>query len=488
MPIVWRDAMAVGAADLDADHKRLLALLNASEKAVGEQALEVGARLFELVADYAQTHFQREEVFMLSSGFSGYERHKRLHRAMTEEARQLWRGYLSAGEDKARLPHLVSLRDMLNRWLTEHVLGEDMQLKALTGKRARAAAPSGAPPVAPKEVLSRQVEVQKTADVVYDLPPEFAHLLQPFSCKVPELPPPESDFTRFEDLCQAAIRHRIERVLVFFQRGNPEVRRALPPPFLASAEFAGKFHAAVAQLILPAILSSRQIKMMSTNIDCTGLDTDSFWEVLPPILKDHILACWRAAWDDLRLLPGKKADGTRIWQVKEETRALRALLEPSDPAAYDLPRIANREIDLFTSLLDTVTDWWGQLNRCWDIVEDIYEQEKDPRIFQDKARVGALRDNLLAAFETFPEQWGDFLVLACHRMFPRISSLFLERFTHNVGHNEAERELHLPYTVRYLRQVRAHPDIRAEEEREEEAWQAEMEQLRLYLKGRSAAS
>ncbi|OIQ97121.1 bacteriohemerythrin [mine drainage metagenome] len=488
MPIVWRDAMAIGAAELDADHKKLVSLLNASEKAVGEQALEVGARLFELVADYAQTHFQREEVFMLSSGFSGYERHKRLHQAMTDEARQLWRAYLSAGEGPARLPHLAALRDMLRRWLAEHVLGEDLQLKALTGKRMRIAVAPGAAPVAPREVLSRQVEVQKTTDVVYDLPPELAHLLRPFSCEVPELPPPEGGFTCFEDLCRAAIRHRIERVLVFFQRGNPQVRRALPPPFLASAEFAGKFHAAVAQLILPTIVSSRQIKMMSTNIDCAGLDTDNFWDMLTPILKEHILACWRSAWDDLRLLPGKKPDGTRIWQVKEETRTLRALLEPSDAAAYDLPRIGNREIDLFTSLLDTVTDWWGQLNRCWDIVEDIYEQEKDPRIFQDKARAGALRDNLLAAFEKFPEQWGDFLVLACHRMFPRISSLFLERFTHNVGHNEAERELHLPYTVRYLRQVRGHPGIRAEEERQEADWQAEMEQLRLYLKGRNGAS
>jgi len=94
-----------------------------------------------------------------------------------------------------------------------------------------------------------------------------------------------------------------------------------------------------------------------------------------------------------------------------------------------------------------------------------------------------LRDNLLAAFQRFPDQWGDFLILACHRMFPRISTLFLESFVTNVGRNDAEREVHLPYTVRTLRQARLDPSIREAELAEEEQWQEEMERLRKYLRG-----
>jgi len=182
-------------------------------------------------------------------------------------------------------------------------------------------------------------------------------------------------------------------------------------------------------------------------------------------------------------VPTTKPDGSRVLQVKDETKLLREMLASTEDDMYDLPKVGNREIDVFTSLLDTSIDWWYTLNKAWEIVEDIYEQEKDPRIFQDKARVGALRDNLLNAFQRFPDQWGDFLVLACHRMFPRISTIFLESFTTNLGRNEAEREVHLPYTVRYLRQVRSFPSIREQELAEEEQWQTEMEQLRKYLKG-----
>jgi hypothetical protein len=223
--------------------------------------------------------------------------------------------------------------------------------------------------------------------------------------------------------------------------------------------------------------------MMSANVECAGLDAENFWDLLKPILKEHILSCWTAAWDELRLLAVKKPDGSRIWQVKDETKLLRDMLTPGEGDNYDIPKVGNREIDVFVSLLDTTIDWWFTLNQTWKIVEDIYEQEKDPRIFQDKARVGALRDNLLAAFQRFPDQWGDFLLLACHRMFPRVSALFLESFSTNLGRNEAEREVYLPYTVRYLRQVREDPSIREEELGQEEQWQAEMEQLRNYLKG-----
>jgi len=307
--------------------------------------------------------------------------------------------------------------------------------------------------------------------------------MQRFQFVVPQMPEVKGDFDNFEQLCEAAIHHRVNKILVFFQRSNPEVKRKLPPVFLASPAFAAKFHAAVSKFIIPAITASRQIKMMSASVDCSGLDTENFWELLKQILKDSILATWRAAWDDLRLVPVTKPDGSRVLQVKDETKLLREMLAADEDALYDLPKVGNREIDVFISLLDTTVDWWDSLNRTWDIVEDIYEQEKDPRVFQDKARVGALRDNLLAAFQRFPEQWGDFLILACHRMFPRVSSLFIEDFTRSVGRNETEREAIMPYTIRYLRQVRDFPSIREKEAAEEAQWQAEIDELRKFLKG-----
>lgn len=497
MPIAWRDAMAIGVPELDADHKRLVSLVNACEKAVAETNPAVGQRIFELVVDYAQTHFKREEVFHLSSGAPDYERHKRLHLAMTSEARDLWREFLAEPDPKRKAACVGRLNEMLNRWMIDHILKEDMKLKGYASRKVQLTQVKPVATCAPEpvlsqpsmvltvnsEVASRTGEKPQTEDLVYDLPPHLAHLMHRFEFQTPQMPEPKGDFETFEALCEAAIHHRVNKVLVFFQRTNPEVKRKLPPIFLASPAFAARFHEAVSKFIIPTITNSRQIKMMSASVDCTGLDTENFWDLLKTILKDHILSTWTSAWDQLRLVPTTKPDGSRVLQVKDETKLLREMLASTEDEMYDLPKVGNREIDVFTSLLDTSIDWWYTLNKAWEIVEDIYEQEKDPRIFQDKARVGALRDNLLNAFQRFPEQWGDFLILACHRMFPRVSTIFLESFTTNVGRNEAEREVHLPYTIRYLRQVRSFPSIHEQDMAAEEQWQSEMDQLRKYLKG-----
>ncbi len=198
-------------------------------------------------------------------------------------------------------------------------------------------------------------------------------------------------------------------------------------------------------------------------------------------LEQCILQGWTQGWDDLRLVEVKK-DGLKVLQVKDATKALRDMLQPSiAPAAYDIPKISNREIDTFQSLLDPANDWWEKLNGAWRVCHDLYEQEKDPRIFQQKAREGAFRDNLLAAFNRFPPEWVDFLVLACHRVFPRVSTSFLESFATNLGRNEVEREAHIPYTIRYLRQAREDPDIFDRERLEEYEWTMKMKELSDYL-------
>jgi len=480
MPIEWRDAMALGVPDLDADHKRFVTLVNACEKACIEQNVEMSQRVFELAAEYAQNHFKREEVFMLSNGFPEYEAHKRAHSAMSLDLRGLWRGFLAEPDVKAKIRLTHKLHESLTKWLVEHILRDDMKLRQ--GRKPGMPAAKGTV-VAASEVKSRTQDVVRRADVEYELPPHLSHLLIRSEYLLAEMPPIEEDFTSFEALCESAILRRIDKILVFFQRSNPAVKRKLPPIFLASPVFAEKFHQAVKQFIMPVILSSRQIKMMAAAFDCTGVNNEDFWDQVKPILKENILSSWSLAWDDLRLLPNRKPDGSVIMQVKEETKALRGVLAPAPEDNYDLPRVGNREIGVFISLLDTVHDWWKELNRAWEIVQDIYEQEKDPRVFQDRARTGALRDNLLQAFQRFPDQWGDFLVLACHRMFPRVNTIFLDRFTTNLGRNEAEREVYLPYTIHYLRLVKADPSIHAHEMEEEEAWEAEMEELRKYLKG-----
>jgi phage tail protein X len=319
-------------------------------------------------------------------------------------------------------------------------------------------------------------------DIEYWLPPHLAHLLARTAYIAPDLPEAKQADS-FDALCLAAIDARIDRVLTFFQRHNPALSRDLPPPFLFSGDFAARFKQAVATFIHPILRDSRQVRLLSTNIRLAELDTTTFWDTVDSVLKAKLLSTWNAAWDDLKLIEGQGDGAVRMMQIKDKTKSLRAMLQPEPPDSYDLPKIGNREIGLFASLLDTETDWWEKLGGEWRRFHDFYEQEKDPRVFQQKAREGVLRDNLLAAAEKFPEQWGDFLVLLCHRVFPRVTISFLDVYATNLGLTDAQREQRAPYLMRYLRQVADRPEIRDRERNEEEQWNAELLSLRQYLKG-----
>ncbi|KIL99255.1 Hemerythrin [Paramagnetospirillum magnetotacticum MS-1] len=491
--IVWRDAMSVGAPALDADHKRLIDLINLTEQWIGQDNWRQVATVTDELLRYVDEHFRREESVMAAIKYPEIEQHKKAHETLAQKARLLHEKFKAATQDEDLKTCSQVLIRVLTDWLVTHILKEDMKYKASIPKKAPPPPPpppaavemyNGLPPKEDEEARKARWEARHK-DIEYELPPNLAHLLKRLEYVVPELPPPAKSFESFERLCEAAIGRRIDKVLVFFHRHNPDLKRELPPFFLASPEFAEKFKAAVTKFIFPTIWESRNIRMLSTSYEWAEDDSDSFWEHVTKPLEDSILQGWNSGWDDLKLLETKRPDGTRVFQVKDNTKALREMLAPSSPMAYDIPKIGNREIETLRSLLDPKNDWWKRLNHAWRICHDLYEQEKDPRIFQQKAREGALRDNLLNAFAKFPPEWGDFLVLACHRVFPRVSTAFLESFVCNFGTTDAQRETHVPYTVRYLRQVKEDPDIWLRERNAEQEWQAQMKELSNYLANRT---
>ncbi len=491
--ILWRDAMSVGSPALDADNKKLIELLNSAEESVsGESWATVGAVIADLQV-YARDHFAREEAVLAAIKYGDLEAHKALHASLSTKARLLGEKFAASATDDARRTCGAVLTKVLNEWLIHHVLKHDMKFKPLLPKKVPSAVPvsglsppTGLPPPtqAEQDAERRARQEARNKDVEYQLPPNLAHLLDRIEYVTPELPPPATGFESFDKFCEAAIWRRVNKVLVFFQRHNPSLALELPPFFLASPEFAERFRDAVGKLIIPIIWESRQIRMLATSFNWADEDTDSFWDHVTKPLEQCILAGWAQGWDDLKLVEVKRSDGTRVMQVKDNTKALREMLLPSTPAAYDIPKVGNREIATFKSLLDPANDWSVYLNRAWRICHDLYEQEKDPRVFQQKAREGAFRDGLLNTFDSFPPEWTDFLVLACHRVFPRITTSFLESFARNLGRTEAQREEYIPYTIRYLRQAREHPDITLRECGEEAEWQAKMKELSDYLADR----
>lgn len=325
-------------------------------------------------------------------------------------------------------------------------------------------------------------DARRQRDLEYSLPPQLAHLLKHIEYDQPNPPEPAGGFASFDDLCLAALNYRIDRVLTFFHKSNPAVVRPLPPPFLLSPAFAERFKKAVATLIFPKIRTSRQLRLLASNVDIASATTESFWQGMNESMRRLLQLTWNTAWNDIRLIAEMRGE-ERVMMVKEEVKSLRTLLQPPTPDAYDLPHVANPEIELFRSLLSTTTDWWPALSEFWWVCHTLYEQEWDPRVFQQQAREGALRDTLLGGFDEFPEPWHDFLVLMLHRVFPRIGTRFLERFAYNLGQNEEARERRMPYLMRAVKQARSHPDIRRLEHQDEEAWRQQVKALHDHFKG-----
>ena len=470
--------MSVGIPELDADHKKLLALINGTEKAINNADDALLRGVLGDLASYFDAHFKREEAIFTALKVPGWDAHKKQHEAMASKARLIREKVQSCPGAEGRRKLAGVVVTMLNDWLLNHVFKEDMKVKPYVRVKVQRADDG----IGLEPATERPAPRDRNRDITYSLPPHLAHLLKRIEYEAEKLPPPRAGFNTFEQFCTAAICRRIDRVITFFHRTNPEVSRPLPPNFLLSPLFAEKFHLAIAKLILPAIHDSRQVRMLATSFDWANADTDSFWDFVPPLLKTNILDTWTASWDDLRLVETKREDGSRVLQVKEPTKLLRDMLAPTEPEDYDLPRVTNREIEIFKSLLDPTTDWWARLNKLWQTIHDLYEQEKEPRVFQQKAREGALRDGLLNAFLNFPDQWGDFVILTCYRVFPRINSHFLHQFSTNLGRNEQEREAHMPYLIRTLRQVREHPNIQAMEREATAEWEAQEQALRKFFK------
>lgn len=120
--LAWSDAYAVGNAMLDSDHRILINLLNQLQDATetGQSRAVVGT-VVNVLVEYTEHHFRREEAVMEAAGYPGLEAHRAAHRALEERARDI-RDRWNAG-DRSVLDEEVMT--FLKKWLTEHILGAD---------------------------------------------------------------------------------------------------------------------------------------------------------------------------------------------------------------------------------------------------------------------------------------------------------------------------------------------------------------------------
>lgn len=121
--IAWNDGLALGVPEIDAQHRRLIGIINtfldAMDQGRGEQA--VASALAEL-RDYTEVHFQDEEALMARNGFPGLEEHRRVHKDLLDKLGDRLERVLDKGTT-AKDVHVL-----LKSWLVDHFLGRDLDI------------------------------------------------------------------------------------------------------------------------------------------------------------------------------------------------------------------------------------------------------------------------------------------------------------------------------------------------------------------------
>jgi len=120
--MIWNQNMSVGVDVLDADHKKLVAMINDLYDgiAAGHGTERLGKVLNGLV-DYTNFHFRREEEFFAQTEYPALAEHTQKHRNLTSQVLDIQARYNNG------LLYALSLDTMnfLRGWLTDHIQGSD---------------------------------------------------------------------------------------------------------------------------------------------------------------------------------------------------------------------------------------------------------------------------------------------------------------------------------------------------------------------------
>ena len=124
MLFVWDDSCKTGVAEIDQDHKVLIDLINDLYEAMQDGS--GGALLlpiFSALKHYTETHFAKEEGYMVKCEVPDQGNHFQEHRLMVEKLADLERRHRK-GEAAISLQTLTFLRD----WLKNHICAVDQAM------------------------------------------------------------------------------------------------------------------------------------------------------------------------------------------------------------------------------------------------------------------------------------------------------------------------------------------------------------------------
>ncbi|MFZ1415267.1 MAG: bacteriohemerythrin [Defluviicoccus sp.] len=125
---IWKSSFSVGVDRLDTDHIIITSLINHIDdaKLSGSDEAAVGMILNALIS-YSIGHFRREEQLLAEKKDPNLPAHMEQHHMVEQQLADLYADYQRCPDpDTSR-----EIMELLNFWITEHILRVDMTYKAL---------------------------------------------------------------------------------------------------------------------------------------------------------------------------------------------------------------------------------------------------------------------------------------------------------------------------------------------------------------------
>ena len=121
---VFDDSLRLGVAEIDEQHQRFVGYINEIDAALerGEKT-ESFLVILQQLLDYAVEHFTAEEALMRKYDYPGYNGHRDIHSATTDELWDFDIRIMADHEEETR-----EFLDFVINWLRNHILVTDQEL------------------------------------------------------------------------------------------------------------------------------------------------------------------------------------------------------------------------------------------------------------------------------------------------------------------------------------------------------------------------
>jgi hemerythrin len=117
--LVWQDNLNTGIAEIDGQHRQIVALINQLDDARRTRNRAAIGEVIEGMVDYTISHFAFEEALMEDAGYEFVRGHRKVHELFIRRVDE-YRQKFKAGEDV-----VDGLHGVLSRWLLSHIRNDD---------------------------------------------------------------------------------------------------------------------------------------------------------------------------------------------------------------------------------------------------------------------------------------------------------------------------------------------------------------------------